>query len=147
MLMDKGFTITSEGGLFRVLKTACGISQSFDSAKGMPNLVPVQFEAIWDTGAATSVITQRVVDACGLKPTRTASLRGPQGVLKTEAYMANIYLPNQVAFAGFTVVKGNPPKGWWDVLIGMDIIGQGDFSVINRGSCTEFSFRVRREAA
>ena len=130
-------------GIFRVLKTPCHVSRSFDPAKGFPNLVRVQFKAIWDTGAATSVITQRVVEACGLKPTRTASLRCPQGVLKTEAYLANIYLPNQVAFAGLTVIKGNPPKGWWDVLIGMDIISAGDFSVTKVNSNTEFSFRIR----
>ena len=28
--MDKGFTVKSDGGLLRVLKTPCFVSQSFD---------------------------------------------------------------------------------------------------------------------
>lgn len=142
--MDKSFTIGADG-LLRVLKTPCHVSRSFDPAKGLPDCAPIQFEAIWDTGAATSVITQRVVDACGLRPMRTGYLRGMEGVQKTELYLVNIYLPGNMAFHELPAIKGNPPKGWWNVLIGMDIISSGDFSVTNRGSRTEFSFRVHSE--
>lgn len=61
-------------------------------------------------------------------------------VRQSETYLVNIRLPNSVAFMGVRVTKGN--LGDADVLIGMDIISQGDFAVTNLGGLTKFSFRV-----
>ncbi len=61
---------------------------------------------------------------------------------KTEFYLVNIYLPDKVTFYNLTVFKGTPPDGWWDMLIGMDIISAGNFSVTNVNSKTEFSFSI-----
>ena len=61
-------------------------------------------------------------------------------VRQSETYLVNIRLPNSVAFMGVRVTKGN--LGDADVLIGMDIISQGDFAVTNVGGLTKFSFRV-----
>jgi hypothetical protein len=36
----------------------------------------------------------------------------------------------------------NPGKVWWDVLIGMDLISIGEFSVKNVNGKTEWSFSV-----
>jgi len=46
-----------------------------------------------------------------------------------------------MVFCNVLVIKNNPPENWWDVLIGMDIIAAGEFSVKNMNSNTEFSFR------
>ena len=43
------------------------------------------------------------------------------------------------------VTKGNLPGGSGDVLIGMDIITQGDFSITNKDQKTVFSFRFPSE--
>ena len=42
---------------------------AWDPSSGKPQPPFVPFEAIWDTGATQSAITQKVVDACGLIPT------------------------------------------------------------------------------
>jgi hypothetical protein len=77
-----------------------------------------------------------------LEPMRTATVHGVHGVQKTEVYMVNIYLPNYVAFYKIPVFIGNYLGGGWDMLIGMDIIAAGNFSVKNVNSKTEFSFSV-----
>ena len=142
---SRSFTTTAVGGLLNVLKSQCGISQAFDPTAGGALPPVVQFDAIWDTGATNSAITQAVVDACGLVPTSMAQVHGVHGVSTAEVYLVNIYLPNNVAFAGVHVTKGANLPGA-QILIGMDVISQGDFAVTNLGGITKFSFRVPSEA-
>ena len=97
------------------------------------------FTAIWDTGATASVITQAVVDACGLQPTGMVQVRGVHGVAQSETFLVNIYLPNLVVFPGLRVTRGELAGA--DILIGMDVINRGDFAVTNLGGRTMFSFR------
>lgn len=140
--MDRSFTVKSAGGLLNSLRTPCRVSQAFDPAHGVPEFKLFEIDAIWDTGAAKSVITKRVVEACGLKPIKSGYIQGVHGIQKTESYVINIYLPDKVTFFNLTVVRGSPPNGWWDVLIGMDIISAGNFSVKNVDSKTEWSFSI-----
>lgn len=57
-----------------------------------------------------------------------------------ETYLVNIGLPNGVQFGMLKVTKGNLGASV-DVLVGMDVITQGDFSITNQGN-TVFSFRI-----
>ncbi len=140
--MDRGFVVKG-GGVMRILQTPCFVSESFDPADGELACGRIQYEATWDTGAGTSLITQRIVNECGLKPIRSSKLQSVSGVQKTEVYLVNIYLPGNVLFCKIPVVRGDFSHGRWDRIVGMDIIGAGDFSVRNRNSVTEFSFTVR----
>ncbi len=136
-------TITSNSGLLRVIACECHVCAAFDPSnlapgQAAPSLVP--FQAIWDTGATASVISQAVVDACGLKPTGMQQVHGVGGVAVAETYLVNIRLPNMVGFLNLNVTKGMLPPGT-PMLIGMDIISQGDLSITNNGGRTVFSFR------
>ena len=105
----------------------------------MPTLM--EFEAIWDTGATKSVITQKVIDGCGLAATGMAKVQGVHGGwVNRETYLVNIGLPNKVMMSGVIVTKGEMAST--DVLIGMDVITMGDFSVTNCQGLTKFSFRA-----
>ena len=99
------------------------------------------FNAIWDTGATNSVISQAVVDACGLLPTGMATVHHAGGSSQAETYLVNIGLPQMVVFNGVRVTKAELAGGA-DMLIGMNIINQGDFAVTNRDGKTKFTFRV-----
>lgn len=135
------FTVTANG-LLRELVTDCGVSPTFTpaSAQTKPDVVP--FKAIWDTGASNCVITQKVVDACGLKPISMTQVHGVNSTDLCEVYLVGLYLPNKVAFLDMHVTKGKLAAGTADVLIGMDIITQGDFALTNKDAKTLFSFRV-----
>jgi hypothetical protein len=100
-----------------------------------------QFDAIWDTGATNCVISQAVIDQCGLVATGITQVHGVHGPAQSETYLVNIGLPNAVLFPGVRVTRGELVSGA-DMLIGMDIINRGDFAVTNYGGLTKFSFRV-----
>ena len=116
------------------------MSQAFNPATvGQPPTV-VPFAAIWDTGATASAITQNVVDQCGLAPIGMTKVQTADGEVDAEIYLVNIGLPNQVGFMHLQVTKAKLGANA-DVLIGMDIISQGDFTVTNKGGITVFSYR------
>ena len=129
-------------GPLPALISDCDASAAFDP-RVTPQGTPAQyhaFKAIWDTGATASVITQAVVNACGLKPTGMVLVHGVHGPEHAETFLANIGLPNGVAFPNVRVTKGKIVGV--DILIGMDIINTGDFAITNVGKKTVFSFRI-----
>ena len=123
------------------LTTAVTVSIGFDpkTTKSFP--APKQFVAIWDTGATNSVITKKVVRACGLKPIGMTQGAHAGGVSNRGVFLVNIGLPSRRGFAHVRVTEGDM-VGDADVLIGMDIIGEGDFAVTHKDGKTTFSFRV-----
>lgn len=133
------FTLTSAGGAFLTLITDCRVSQAFGSTNA--GCDPVLFQAIWDTGATASVISQQIIEACDLKPIGMTKVHGVHGIQESEIYLVNIFLPNKVMFPEVRVTKGSFPAGSGDMLIGMDIIAGGDFSFTNLNGNSMFSFR------
>jgi hypothetical protein len=127
----------------RVLLSDCQVCAGFDAATVPPaqHFPMQQFRAIWDTGATNCVITQYVVDQCGLKATGVAQTYGVHGVGLAETFLVNIALPNRVRFSNVEVTLGDLPAGS-HALIGMDIIAAGDFAITNHQGKTVFSFRL-----
>ncbi|SDZ82655.1 retropepsin-like aspartic protease [Nitrosospira multiformis] len=138
--MNRSFTVKCKDGLLTALATPCHVSQAFNPTNGSREYPRIEFDALWDTGSTKSVITQRVVQACGLKPIRKGFTQGVNGIGKSHAYVINLSLPDKITFYELTVVSTNPGNVWWDVLIGMDIISTGELSIKNVNSNTEWSF-------
>lgn len=137
----RAFTLTANV-LLRDLVTECFVCAAPD-----PAVVPQgqqlpykKFQAIWDTGATNTLISQEVVDACGLKPTGMTDVHGVGGVQRTQTFLVNIRLPNNTEAKNVQVALGQ--LGGSQVLIGMDIITVGDFAITNVGGKTVFSFRI-----
>ena len=121
------------------------VSEAWNPNAAEPHPPMVEFTALWDTGASGSVISQAVVDACGLKATGALKVYHAQGATEdVPSFLVNIKLPNNVEFPGLTVSLGN--LSGTEVLIGMDIIGSGDFAVTHRDNKTKFSFRIPSQA-
>lgn len=116
------------------------MSPAWIPGSGIPKPTIVEFDAIWDTGASNSVITQTAIDECGLVATGMAQVHGVHGVKSTETYLVNIALPDNVVFTALRVTKGEIRGA--DILIGMDIINKGDFSVTNCDGHSQFSYRT-----
>jgi hypothetical protein len=145
---SSSLTVRAHGGRLSVLVTDCGISPAFDASGGIPLGGPpglVNFKAIWDTGATGCVITPTVVAACGLKPTGMVLASGMNSSGLCETYLVCICLPNRIVIPSHKVIKADLPAGGPNILIGMDIITLGDFSVTNNGGNTVFSFRFPSE--
>jgi len=126
----------------RVLESKAGITIAFNPSNppSNPPPQPKEYKAIWDTGATNSVITNKVVTELSLRPISITQVEHGGGVSERSVYLVNIFLPNKVVFSGIRVTEGNI-HGDYEVLIGMDIIGAGDFAVTNKDNKTMFSFR------
>jgi hypothetical protein len=133
------FTLSAKG-LLRAIITEARISSAFyPSSQPRPTPPLVTFHAVWDTGATGSVISQEVVNRCGLEPIGLTDVVTTVGVRRCEVYLINIFLPNQVGFPNVPVTKAI--AGNTDVLIGMDLINKGDFALTHKDANTVFSFR------
>jgi len=127
-------------GITRVLVSKVGVSVAFDPGMTTKPPQPEQFIALWDTGATGTVLTQKAIDKCGLKPTGMTDVHTASGPGTSPTYLVNVFLPNRVMMAKVKVTKGTI-HGDIDVLIGMDIISQGDFAISNHQGKTAFTFR------
>ena len=138
-------TFKTTGLLDRII-TVAGVSHPYNPKKGPPNTIQQNIEwgdALWDTGATRSVITERLAAKLGLIPSGKGDVRTGSGLeLEWNAYWVNIHLPNGVMLYQ-TVVLGCPdPDADFDIAIGMDLITKGDFAITNVGADTVMSFRV-----
>jgi hypothetical protein len=137
----KSFT-TTYPGKSRTLINEIQVTHAFDLNKN-PALTGITLRpylGLWDTGATASVITQKIVDECSLHPIGFTNVFHAHGQQQAEVYLINIFLPNKVAFSALKVTKGDLTGA--DMLIGMDVIGQGDFCVTNFNNETVFTFRI-----
>ena len=127
--------------ILRVLKNDCRVSAFWDPSAGTPEPTLTVFPAIWDTGATNCVISQRVVDALQLVPVSYTTVRHAQGLKENvPVFLVNIILPNNLRITGVEANLGQFDRDS-DLLIGMDIIGLGDFAVTRPDDKTKFTFR------
>jgi predicted aspartyl protease len=105
-----------------------------------PNGGTRKYIAVWDTGATNTVISQRVATNFNLIPTGKIPVSTASGKTISNQYLVSMILPNKLNVPDILVTEGDLGDNF-DVLIGMDIIGCGDFSVTNVDNKTVFSFR------
>ena len=97
--------------------------------------------ALWDTGATSSCISDSVAGKLDLKPTGMMNIKTPSGSKEVRTFLVNIKLPNYLSVVDVPVCETDIGNQDIDVLIGMDIILLGDFSVSIFNDRTVFSFR------
>lgn len=98
--------------------------------------------ALWDTGATNSCISLDVVKQLGLISTGKLPIRTPTGDGVVNTYLVDVTLPNNVPVKDLMVCDSAIGSQGIGMLIGMDIISQGDFCVTNFNGHTVFSFRM-----
>ena len=106
-----------------------------------PNSKNKEVNAIWDTGATASAISKRVARECNLQPTGRTITHTAGGAIECNKYLIGIVLPNQMLIQNVEVTECNLYENL-DMLIGMNVILMGDFSVTNVDRKTTFSFRI-----
>lgn len=125
-----------------VLFSEVGVSQPFEPSDTSANQFPViNTTAIWDTGASCTVISKKFAEQIGLVPTGKTTITGVNHSTQENTFLVNIYLPNKVCFAFMKIAEVPALSGDAGLLIGMDIIGAGDFSVFTENGKTVMSYR------
>ncbi len=112
----------------------------------MPHKKTESFKAIgiWDTGATHSVITKRYAKKLNLIPIGIATVKGVNGTKNVNRYIIDLRVHPNVLIGSVIVTETDDLSADTNVamLIGMDIIGIGDFAVSNHNGKTSFSFRI-----
>lgn len=98
------------------------------------------FKGLWDTGATNSCINQKVVSQLNLKPISKILVKGVHGEEICDVFLVSIGLPNLFVIDNLKVTIGGFTD--FDLLLGMDIIKHGDFSISNFNGKTSWSFRM-----
>lgn len=132
------FTLKSKGILNMLQTDALILSDFREQTKPY---TPKLWKALWDTGASKSSISQRIVDDLSLIPIGKNNVSTANGVVPVNTYFVDIGLPNGMTVKNVSVTCCNLGEDI-DVLIGMDIIRHGDFSITNVNNKTTFSFRI-----
>ena len=132
------FTLKSNG-IMNMLKTDTLVLSDIRN-KNVP-YTPKLWRGLWDTGASKSSITQRIVDDLNLIPVGNTNISTANGIVAVNTYFVDFGLPNGVTVKNVLVSCADLGEDI-DVLIGMDIIRHGDFSITNVNNKTTFSFRT-----
>lgn len=138
----QALTVRASGRTDRVI-TDVEVTPGFDPAKP-PNPLPsrISAKALWDTGASNSVLSTTLVQSLGVPPVGTRQVHHGDGTSTRNEYIVNLYLPNKVCIAGVLATEFPASHNQFSVLIGMDVICLGDFSITNVGGQTWMSFRT-----
>ena len=133
------FTLKANG-ILDMLTTEAGIVSNIRD-KSKPIDINKKWRGLWDTGASKSSIDKRVVNELNLIPVGKGTISTANGVVLVNTYFIDLTLPNHVTVQN-VLVSGADLGSDIDVLIGMDIIRHGDFSITNTNGSTTFSFRI-----
>ncbi|WP_204166844.1 SEC-C metal-binding domain-containing protein [Phocaeicola sartorii] len=124
-------------GLLNAIVTPVTLKNTFDGKY-------IKTNGIWDTGATNSVITRSSACQLGLVPTGRTIVNGVHGAKEVNSYFINITLNNNNITLDVVVTECEELSSNKDIgmLIGMDIITTGDFSITNYNEHTTMSFRT-----
>lgn len=101
--------------------------------------------AVWDTGAVTSCISDKLAREMGVLPVDNGIGVTPSGAIDIVYYMLDIYLSPEIVIKNLKVAGFPLEQHDCDFIIGMDVISKGDFSLINSGGRMKLSFEMKTD--
>ena len=100
-------------------------------------------QALWDTGADTTVISSRIAKKLRLKPINQGSITGIGGDSNANVYLVHVQVPTGDFITDVEVMENDYYD--YDVILGTDVIMFGDFLLTNANERTTFQFRTPSE--
>ena len=109
-----------------------------------PGQEPLCVMALWDTGATMSAVDYSVISKLSLPTCEFTAVKGINSSLQSFRVYADVRLteksePIQIMPCAVRQIYSAPDV---HVIIGMDIISKGNFSISNAGGETVFSFMI-----
>jgi len=119
----------------------CRVCPPVDFMKGeLPEEVYISQNAMWDTGATNTLISPKIIQTLKLKPFGKSSISSANGVIEANSYLIHVGLPSGSIITNILALENNNED--YEIVIGMDIITQGDFAFSNKDEHSTFSFRI-----
>ena len=97
-------------------------------------------KTMWDTGSENTLVSSRIIKEMGLQPIGQVGVSGIGGNTVSNAYYIHLDLNSGDVIAYLEVLESDFDD--YDVIIGMDVIGYGDFHLDNSSGHSVFSFRI-----
>jgi hypothetical protein len=95
---------------------------------------------VWDTGATQTLITQKIFTDLNLTPIDNAIVAGVNSKTIAPVVLIGLILPNNIQIKGIRATVSHIQGV--DMLLGMDLIQLGDFSISNHDNKTVFTFAI-----
>ena len=100
--------------------------------------------SLWDTGASVSLISARVAKVLGLTSIGKSGVSGyNEGIDVKDTFLIHRGLPTGDIVTNIMAMEFESDE--YDVVIGMDVICNGDLAITNKDDKTTFSFRIPSE--
>ena len=100
----------------------------------------IKANAIWDTGATSSMISAAMAKKLQLAPNGVVQIAGVHGIQNARCYYVDLVFGNGFCIPSIKVSEASD-FGGFDLLIGMDIIGQGALVVNGTGNTLNVHFQ------
>jgi len=112
--------------------------------EGEATALPIQnIKALWDTGATHTAISDRLAAEMQLPSEDFVRVSTASGILRVPVYLIQLGLPNHFVFEEVEAVEfAYSDDDDCDLIIGMDVMTQGDLGITNFEGKTVFSFRI-----
>lgn len=126
--------------MINAIQTDCIVMPSIEEITQSRQLCYTEVKSmVWDTGATNTLVSSQVVEALELVPIEKSLVEGVGGIVESSVYRISIYLADNIVFKNVKVLCSD--IGDYDLVVGMDIIAQGDFAISNNGGQVCISFR------
>lgn len=129
------------GEIVKEIETSVRIGLPFDGESQYMPPISRELKAVWDSGAMGTSISSDLARELGLVETGEICIEGVTGSSICNTYYISLHFPEDLVIPRLDVSDLDGNIGC-DVLIGMDVITQGDMSISNFNENTVFSFRV-----
>jgi len=139
-IVGRGFILEHPGKIVKTIESSVGIGFPYLPDEELLPL-PGAFKAVWDTGAEDSMIKDETAKTLGLSQIGERYVCGVGGTFLSKVYLASLFFPNDTVEPSIKLLSCDNDLRE-DILIGMDIISQGDFLINNFAGETLFSFQV-----
>ena len=127
--------------IVEAIVSECRICPAVNFKHGeMPPKVYSSQKALWDTGATNTLISSKIVTELELKPCGKSGFSSANGVVETNLYEIHLGVPTAGVVCNILALEKDDED--YEVVIGMDVISQGDFAFSNHDGRSTFSFRL-----
>jgi predicted aspartyl protease len=132
-----------DGRVSRIItKAMVRQSKDFCVEHGYSHKQPVEVRALWDTGAETTFISAKLAQELGLEPmTERITVSGIYGSAFANVYMLDVVLPGKIIVEDISAPEISNHKDF-DIIIGMNIINRGTFTIDNENGDTTLYFSL-----
>lgn len=138
----RSFTLRVDSLLKEIITDVAVFDARYNDISGLDDPRVLHTKALWDTGATNCVITPSCARSLNLQPVGLTKTLHAGGESIANVYLVTIALPNGVGIKGVRVTECAEQAGSFGIIIGMDIITRGDFSISNKNGKTTVSFCI-----